>query len=126
VANPVPAGTHRLPPARDGQPFSWGVSSAGGQEHFLIVASPEPVPVLEGLLASLPAARFAGEAAAALPIPAEAARRLRGVGVLLADPAAMTRQTSPGAISRVQDELRVGQTGRDQVWVQRIDLANPR
>lgn len=41
--NPLAAGeTHRLPGPVRGESQAWGVSSAGGHEHFLVVASPEP------------------------------------------------------------------------------------
>ncbi len=127
LGNPLSGGTHRLPPARDGVPFSWGVSSAGGQEHFLIVASPEPVPILEELLVSLPIAEQVSEQATpALPIPAATVRRLRGVGVLLAEPGATTVGAADGAIARVQKQLQAGMSGEDELWVKRIDLANPR
>ncbi len=60
-ANPLPGGSlYRLPPDEDGQRYSWGVSSAGGTEHLLIVASPDALTDFERTLNVLPAPRRAG------------------------------------------------------------------
>ncbi len=46
--NPLPSETtHTLPGAIDGQESAWAVSSRGGHERFLVVASPSPVQELE-------------------------------------------------------------------------------
>ena len=46
--NPLPAdSTLTLPGAVNGGEVAWTVTSAGGRETFLVVASPEPVPELE-------------------------------------------------------------------------------
>ena len=50
ATNPLAGGRmHRLPPARDGRAYSWGVSSVGGTEHLLIIAA-IVLPLLGALL----------------------------------------------------------------------------
>lgn len=53
--NPLPAGgPHRLPGVIDGLERQWQVTSAGGRERVLLVASPERLDDLEASLAQLP------------------------------------------------------------------------
>jgi len=56
LSNPLPAGqAHRLPGQdRRGQEISWKVSSAGGREHFLLVARRERSPEFEKIISTLP------------------------------------------------------------------------
>jgi hypothetical protein len=127
-ANPLTGSrAHRLPPDRNGQPFSWGVSSVGGTEHLLIIASPEALGDLEQTLAVLPVPREVGdqmEDPTALPLDRDALSQLRGIGLLLktepaADPAAMH---SAFAMAR---RLAAGPERGRGVWVRQIDLINP-
>jgi hypothetical protein len=56
-SNPLPAGSaHRLPGDTDWQYDSWEVSSAGGRESFIVVASAKPLVQLETAIALLEAA----------------------------------------------------------------------
>lgn len=51
-ANPLAAGTaYRLPGRKDGQSVAWTVSSHAAREEFVVVASAEPQPDLERLIA---------------------------------------------------------------------------
>ena len=52
--NPLEAGDeHHLPGTVQGEPFAWEVSSAGGREHFAIVASRDRLAEFERLVGSL-------------------------------------------------------------------------
>src|SRR5262249_35150893 len=80
VANPLPPGTRlRLPGRKDGTAFDWVVTSAGGREDVLIVASRAPVAVLEHQVATTPAAD-PQRAVSYAPAGDEALAALRGIG----------------------------------------------
>ncbi|HTM57209.1 MAG TPA: serine/threonine-protein kinase, partial [Candidatus Udaeobacter sp.] len=49
-ANPIPPGRHRIPGKRGGKPLDWQVTSAGGSETFLFLASRTALPDLEARL----------------------------------------------------------------------------
>jgi len=126
LANPLPAGeTVTLPGAIAGRPNAWTVTSAGGREHFLVVASPEPVAELEADLARLPAPR-PGAPVAYAPVSAAAGERLRGVGGV----AELPQPESPASPRRPAFErfrtLADRETGVTGVWVRHVTLENPR
>jgi serine/threonine protein kinase len=55
LGNPLAAGrTHRLPGSREGEPQNWLVTSSGGAENILVVASRGPFAPLEQMIAGLP------------------------------------------------------------------------
>lgn len=121
LANPLPkGGPHRLPPGRNGQEYTWGVSSAGGTEHILVVASPEPLRDFETSLSALPLPR---ESATALPLDPEALSTLRGIGALVE----ATPPPSPGSASVFAAARSLGQGDEEirGIWVRQIDLINP-
>lgn len=80
LANPLAGGVpHRLPGNRSGEPFDWVVTSAGGREHVLVVASRERLAVLEDLVAATAPAESGREVRYAA-VPEEAMATLRGIG----------------------------------------------
>ena len=82
LANPLPGGVaHRLPGRRDGAPFDWVVTSSGGREHLLVVASRKRLAVLEDLVAATAPAASDREVRYAA-VPHEALATLRGIGGL--------------------------------------------
>jgi hypothetical protein len=61
IQNPLRAGAqHRLPGPVNGRPNYWNVTSAGGDEWLLVVASRKPLPDVEREIADLPVAGSAG------------------------------------------------------------------
>lgn len=124
--NPLPAGAaFALPGTIGGRPNAWTVTSAGGREHFLVVASPEPVAELEADLARLPAPR-PGAPVTYAPVGRESGERLRGVGGVTELP----RDASPAsprqpAFARFRD-LTGRESGVIGVWVRQVTLENPR
>lgn len=126
VQNPLPADADvALPGTIAGRPNAWTVTSAGGREHFLVVASPEPVAELEADLARLPAPR-AGAPIAYATVGRAATERLRGVGgltVLPEEPARPAAET--GAFARFR-ALAGRESGVHGVWVRQVVLENPR
>jgi hypothetical protein len=124
--NPVPADTTLvLPGPVGGRENAWSVTSAGGREHFLIVASPEPVPELEAELDRLPAPE-PGRPIRYATVSAPALERLRGVGGVVDLPRA--DETPPAgrvpAFERFQS-LAGRETGVRGVWVRQVQLENP-
>jgi hypothetical protein len=116
VRNPLPADAAVALPGRiDGSDFAWTVTSAGGREVFLVVASPEPLPELES-----------GAAGLAAPLPAAALGRLRGVGGLAPLPAGQTPPAGAGAAALDRFRALAGrESGVRGVWVREIVLHNP-
>lgn len=124
LANPLQkGGPHRLPPGRGGQRYYWGVSSAGGTEHLLIVASPKALTEFEATLRSLSPPRIAGSPAALRLDPA-ALETLRGIGVLVASDEAVRAEGSASPFETARSLAGSRERTRG-VWVRQIDLINP-
>lgn len=118
-ANPLTADErHRLPRTRDGRQVFWQVTSQGGREHFLLVASPEPLRDVEAELASLDVPRL-GQ-----PVQASAGviSRLRGLGGLSADPPGKT--TAPSRLAQLARRLASHPETVRGAWIRQIDLEN--
>ncbi len=80
LANPLRAHRAlRLPGSREGREFDWVVTSAGGREQVLVVASRVPLPVLDRLVAAVPAADSAQPVRYAA-VGEGAIAALRGIG----------------------------------------------
>jgi hypothetical protein len=119
--NPLAAGRHHLPSRADGSALDWQVTSAGGRETFLIVASETPLPALEQALAGFEPARE-GRSVAAAEVPSEVLARLRGVGGMAApEPAA---ERPGGRLAAVARSLERSSTRRP-VWTRIVVLENP-
>lgn len=111
---------HRLPPPIGGRNYLWGVSSAGGHEHLLLVASPEPIALLEREIANLPRLEATHRELATL-FPQESAMRLRGIAVLLEDgPATPT----PTRLTDLARELSATKEASRGIWLRKISLEN--
>ncbi len=124
--NPLPADAPVvLPGATAGGDVAWTVTSAGGRETFLVVASPEPLAELEDGAAGL-AAPAAGRPVRYTAAPPGALERLRGVGGLAplpsAPPPGGAAAGAPLARFRALAGRESGVTG---VWVREIVLRNP-
>ncbi len=98
LANPVRAKHRvRLPGTRDGVPFDWVVTSEGGHERLLVVASRTPLaPLAELVAASRPAS--AEEPVAYAEVGEGAMAALRGIGGMA--PAGEAREGRLAAVER--------------------------
>ena len=123
--NPLPAdSTLLLPGSIGGRENAWTVTSAGGREHFLIVASPEAVPELEAELGRLPAPE-PGRPIRYAAVGAQAIETLRGVGgVTAVPPSNEVRRASGSAFQRFR-ALAGRETGVRGAWVRQVALENP-
>jgi serine/threonine-protein kinase len=116
--NPLPAGLPVVVPGST----RWQVTSAGGREHFLIFASPQPVDSLDQALARLPVPKE-GTAVSSEALPAATLERLRGVGGLTA---ASPEQRSDAVLSRLFTSPLTSVPERVRgLWVRQLTLANP-
>lgn len=113
--NPVAPGAARvLPGSRLGADQDWQVTSVGGTERFLVIASRGPNPELEARLGAIePAA--AGRFVALGPLAAEG---VRGVGGLVSSE---TESGSVEALDRIETLL----ADRPGLRLLRFELANP-
>jgi hypothetical protein len=115
VRNPLASGRpHRIPADRN-----WVVTSAGGREHFLVLASQNPLEEVQALLGALPAPRVGREVSYALP--AGVVERLRGVGGL--------KPTSPPQSGLPIWDAPALTSSKETVtgsWARRLTLENAR
>jgi len=121
TANPLSgAGIHRLPGRRNGTVQDWQVTTAGGTETFLVVASRDGLDGLEADLNRSPAAAQGRRVGAT-----DETILTRGVGGVVAS----TTGPDPGAESHADSLYRRysdRQHREHDVWVQRFVLANPK
>jgi serine/threonine-protein kinase len=116
-----------LPGTRAGAAFDWEVSSAGGRERLLVVASRERLADLEADLLSLPQASPDGGMHYAQLTP-QSVERLRGIGALRArppDPAAAAPNTGSSRLDEIAAQVSAGSETVPGVWVRRVEFDNP-
>jgi len=124
--NPLAAdSSFLLPGTIGGKPNAWTVTSAGGREHFLVVASPGPVAELEADLGRLPAPR-AGAPIAYATVGRASTERLRGVGGLAELPEAPAVASPDTGVFAHFRALAGRETGVHGIWVRQVVLENPR
>jgi tRNA A-37 threonylcarbamoyl transferase component Bud32 len=123
AANPLaPGRRHRLPGREGDADLDWQVTSAGGRERFLILASPEPLRPVTEATAAFPEAR--PDAPVAHPaLPPEALARLRGVGGV-ARGTPLRPDADAGILSALARDLSRPRAGR-AIWMRLIVLENP-
>ena len=115
-SNPLPAGDFRLPGRIGGVEQDWVVTSEGGTESFLLVASRAPLPGLETALA-----RLDGASADRQPRRPSTASPLRGVGGLEASVAA----TVPGTLTALR-EIALASSGDLENGRPRVEIVTLR
>jgi len=118
ASNPLAAGTvHRLPGN-----VPWQVTSAGGREHFLIVASPEPLGALEAVFEKLPKPRPGAEVLSSASLSREAVGQLRGIGGLAPKPSPQNPATD---LFRTAVVLATESESARGPWMRQFTLENP-
>jgi eukaryotic-like serine/threonine-protein kinase len=123
--NPLRADSaYVLPGTVEGREYAWTVTSAGGREHVLVIASPSPIAEIEADLARMPRAE-SGRPIAYAPIGSASVEHLRGIGGM--SPSSPAPASAPPAL--VFDRFRA-LAGREAdvqgVWIRQIVLENPR
>jgi hypothetical protein len=124
LRNPLPAGTsHRLPGTIRGRRASWQVTSAGGRERVVVIASRERLPAVERDIAALSPASPDRPVTYARVSPTTM-QVLRGVGGVLVEPPAATRTGS--RLAGVLDSLPSRSGAAGDVWAWQFELENPK
>lgn len=119
--NPISdRGSHRLPGTVHGEPLFWQVSSAGGRERFLVVASPKRLPELEQLIAALDVPEEGHEPEIAAKLSDTALARLRGIGKL-----GVPAEGDGTSIFDAASRLTRGPEKVRGIYARRIELENP-
>lgn len=122
-ANPMGAGVpHRLPGDLGDQVVYWNVTSSGGNESIVAIASRAPLQDLEDAMKGVPAARR-GYPVQFAKLNPMALRDLRGIGgtKTLPPPVGEAKRRLDAAIQALKEE---GEKTGD-VWVWSIELRNP-
>ena len=123
TANPLSVGAlHEMPGKVNGTRVFWEVSTAGGREHFLVFASPQPLsPAFQRVFDALPRPS-ANAPALAQPLSSDLVSVLRGVGGLTTTPAPVA---GPGLRAEFGSALPGGEETARGVWVRQLTLENP-
>ena len=125
--NPLPADTTVLLPGIDAdrRQAYWNVTSTGGREHLMVLASPERIVQFEAEMANLRRPEPGVNAAA---IPDEAMVRLRGLRGI----GGLVRATHPSPapekathLFEMAEQLAGNKEQVTGAWLRRIDLENP-
>ncbi len=123
--NPLPPGVvHRLPGTSHGQPVYWQVTSSGGREHVMVVASRQAQPALEAALSRIPQALAGRPVVYGTLGDSTVVALMRGIGGVLArEPSA--HSSSPSRLSEIIDHLGGATASASDPWVWSIQLENP-
>jgi hypothetical protein len=125
LTNPLPSGVRvRLPGRVGGQQMTWEVTSAGGKEKFLVIASRRPLQELERDIAQLPRAEQGRQVAYAQVSP-ESIQVLRGVGGLAPAPSSAAGSGASDRLSDVARSLSTAAARESGIWTWEIQLENP-
>jgi hypothetical protein len=127
LTNPLaPGQSHRLPGKDQRQdPLSWEVSSQGGREHFLLVASRERSPGFEKIISALPPPVLNRPPSPAR-LPPDALSELRGVGGLA--PSSVPASGASLQLHRLPEFATTFVPGEQTVrgtWLRRATFDNP-
>jgi len=114
-ANPLPASLQRLPGMNGDRPMSWQVTSAGGRETILVIASRGKIQALQREIDRFPKASRAHP----IPVSKAAIDTLRGIGGLMESP-------SRAGSDRLASLLDAVRSAPEHPWVWQIRLENPR
>lgn len=121
ITNPLPAKSRvRLPGRRGEDMVYWQVSNVGKREHFLIFASPEPLPLFEKMFAALPQPKFDTPVSSA-PLTRDALSGLRSIGGLVAE---SSRPAAAVLSSQFTTELGPTAETTKGLWVRQITFDN--
>ncbi len=125
LKNPLPPGRSIRLPGRgpDGRPRSWEVTSAGGRETFLVIASRHALDELERDIAQFQRVAEDREITYA-PIGDASRNLLRGIGGLESSDSASGGDAND-PLRSITSRIDRKAAGRGDVWIWRIELQNP-
>ena len=111
--NPLPANQRKRIP----EGFFWQVTTAPGREHFVVIASPEPLHAFDDAFAHLEAPRV-GEP---VVLAHDTAQRFRGVAGLVPS----TPSTNDTRLSSLFTTPLLGRETVEGLWARQLTLQNP-
>jgi hypothetical protein len=120
VTNPLAGGVeHRLPGTRAGILHDWQVTSTGGREWILVIASREPLSPIENEIAAFPRADVS-RPIEYREIPSEALSGWRGIGTMTESSAS---ESSPsGTLAEIARRLHRSQESSPGIWIRLFEL----
>ncbi len=124
-SNPLaPNAAYILPGSRGERRFYWQVTSAGGREHLVLLASRERLVGFESEMLAVERP-VEGREPDYPRLTSRAKERLRGMGGLVADAPDAPRSAATGSLLDLARPLAPGPERVSGVWIRRIDLENP-
>jgi len=132
LQNPLPPDRlHELPGPRAanlqdaGRQNRWGISSSHGEEHILVVASPERVMEIEAELLSVPRPQLAAQGGHVQLSPETVSKiKTRGLGGIAVSQKPVAAVEGSGTMERLKT-LADGTENVSGLWMRQIDLENP-
>ena len=118
--NPLPSRVrHRLPGTLDGVANYWDLTSSGGRETLLVIASRGPLPEVHSELERLPRA---GDAVQPEETDSQLPSKLRGIGGLSELP---RPEDVDAALDDLTGKMAIRAANRRDVWIWEVRLNNP-
>jgi len=122
----VPGVEHHLPGTRRGRVAYWEITTAGGREHLLLVASRERLVTFENAALGLARpTRDAVSATAPAPIDAQAMIELRGMGGFVEENGSAPARALSKSLFEMAEPLRNERESVRGVWIRKLTLENP-
>jgi hypothetical protein len=123
ATNPLEGGVaHRIPGTRAGVAQDWEVTSAGGKEWILVIASRSPLPALESEIATMPAAE-AGRPLEFGELAPQALDGMRGIGRMGESRSAAARAVE-SRLAELARRLPAAAADPSGIWVRLFELHN--
>ncbi|MFN0149307.1 MAG: serine/threonine-protein kinase [bacterium] len=124
--NPLPSGIdHRLPGSRRGRHAYWEITSAGGREHLLLVASRARLVSFENAALGLTRPARDGAAPALAPIANDAMLELRGMGGFVEEDGSATARALSKSLFEMAEPLRAESETVRGIWIRKLTFENP-
>jgi len=122
----VPGVEHHLPGTRRGRVAYWEITTAGGREHLLLVASRERLVTFENAALGLARPTREGVSAPApAPIDAQAMIELRGMGGFVEENGSASARALSKSLFEMAEPLRNESESVRGVWIRKLTLEIP-
>jgi hypothetical protein len=122
LKNPLTAGArHRLPGRQGGKQVTWEITSVGGTENLLVIASRRLQSEVEVELATLPRAE-PGRQIVYAPLSRRSVAVLRGIGGLAESEAPVGARGD--VLNSIAQSLTSRSSGRSDFWIWHLQLEN--
>lgn len=124
--NPLGPGIdHRLPGSRRGRLAYWEITTAGGREHLLLVASRARLVSFENAALGLARPTREGTTPTLAPINNEAMLELRGMGGFVEEDGSATARALSKSLFEMAEPLRAESETVRGIWIRKLSFENP-